>query len=104
MEVGLYIHGKFLVVRVTYICHYGFLAQNLSRFYSFFLIELNNFPYGTLSCVNDSFKDAPEEYNFLKKSLFQFCQFFNPNWPILGQKHENHIMGDISSDTVNKKV
>ena len=44
----------------------------------FFLIELNNFPFGTLSCVNDSFKDAPEEYNFLKKNPFQICQFFNP--------------------------
>ena len=64
MEVGLYIRGKFVVVWVTYIGHYGFLAQNLSRFWSFFLIELNNFPFGTLSCVNDSFKDAPEECNF----------------------------------------
>ena len=44
----------------------------------FFLIELNNFSFGTLSCASDSFKDAPEEYNFFKKNPFQICQFFNP--------------------------
>ena len=47
-------------------------------FGNFFLIELNNFPFETLSCVNDSFEDAPEEYNFCKKKPFQICQFFNP--------------------------